>query len=109
MTNTETAKATARPWKMDAHGGYCIENESGEIIVCQLHDMCPEQTVFERRPSEQRENMRLIVKAVNHHDELVEALLYVRDNLVRDPFDNATEPNADVIDRVNAALAKVSQ
>jgi len=36
--------------------------------------MCPEQTTFERRPGEQAANMRLIVQAVNAHDELVEAL-----------------------------------
>lgn len=67
-------KHTPTPWRVDNLGDICIIGGDEEIV-------CIEDDYYPVAPTE--ENMKHIVKCVNMHDELVEAL-----ELLIDALDN---------------------
>lgn len=99
---------TQLPWRSD--GGAVIEDASGRIVACLLHDMCPEQTVFEHCQAEAYGNRDFIVRSCNAHDELLAAC----EELVRSTEVNGRPvwdfPRLDAAVRtVKAAIAKATK
>jgi hypothetical protein len=68
-----TAEPTPRPWEFD---GYYVKDAADRSIVTIIDGgPSPELSVYEQDEDEGRANGEYIVRAVNAHDKLVEAML----------------------------------
>ena len=106
-------KATSRPWKLArttvTNGGWtddavdifwiAADDAAGEGVA-DLYYRTTGGAVVAKRNSEA--NAALIVRAVNAHDDLVEALTEVRDNLL------TTWPRT-TLAKINAAIERATQ
>ena len=112
LKNLETAmtEPTPRPWHCD-HGDDGIDYsheysdiyvDGGNIIIAQVNHLIPEGDA----------NARLIVTAVNCHDDLVAALEEIAKGEGRysqDPYRHAHNAIEDMMKHANKALAKVRE
>ena len=67
-----TTKHTPLPIKVDDDNYLVITNDNGTVTICEVHDHSDISTGWHRGISEA--NADLIVRAVNSHSQLVEAL-----------------------------------
>ena len=78
--NTIEDKATARPWTVNSTGlisGKGWNEDTGYLAsVSILHKDCLDNKSINQSKVESLANAKLIVKAVNLHDELIEACEY---------------------------------
>ena len=92
------SKATPRPWVVhplelyEGYGAYAVIGNDGETV-------CDAQTYYPKAVKEA--DQRLIVRAVNAHDAMREALMAVCDP---DNYKHAGEPHESVLALAAAAL-----
>ena len=97
-TTVPKGASTPRPWVVaQTTMGPCIETEHEEPVIFAVG--------FAGRPSIRNANAALIVRAVNCHDELVDALERLADGL-SDDHDALQMVHADDVRRARAILAK---
>ena len=96
------AKHTPLPWKINRIASTCIESEKGRVIAsCGGHQQHPGNS-----SPENQANTEFIVRAVNNHGMLMEALEEVYDRLEMIASEEDSEQWDDALNLAKQALAK---
>lgn len=102
--------ATKRPWKIREYtnfNGFVIESESDPLFGCITERW--ENLAIDSRRESMKANARLIVQAVNHHQELVDALVAITFAAKTENLEKNSVAWKNLLEDCVALLAKIKE